>query len=90
MVVAPLASEYRVVGPLVTAVGPPVLGWYGNPGGSQGTSSGAGMGATLQELSCRKMSKSLVRRDKIAKGKSISSKTICQKTMMLLIERSRH
>jgi hypothetical protein len=52
--------------------------------------SDAGMGATLQDLCCRKMSKLLVKRGEIAKGQSVSSKTANQETMMLLVERSRH
>jgi hypothetical protein len=53
-----------------TTVRSPALCQNRNPGG--GTDSSAGMGATLQELSCRKMSKWLVKRGKIAKGKSVS------------------
>jgi hypothetical protein len=65
-----------------------VVEW--EPWGAQGASSDAGMGATLQELSCRKMSKSLVRWGEATKGKSVSSKTICRETMILLVERSRY
>jgi hypothetical protein len=63
---------------------------HGEVGTLGGTVKGAGMGGALQELSCRKMSKLLVRQGETAKGKSISSKTICQETIMLLVERSRH
>jgi hypothetical protein len=55
-----------------------------------GAVSGAGMGAALKELSCRKISKSFVRRGETAKGKSVSSKTTCREMMMLLVERPRH
>jgi hypothetical protein len=48
------------------------------------------MGATPEESSCRKMSKSLVRRGEAEKGKSDSSKTMCWKMTMLLVVRSRH
>jgi hypothetical protein len=65
-------------------------GGAGTLGGGRGTGRDAGMGAALQELSCRKMSKSLVRWDETAKGKSVSSKTTCRKMMMLLVERPRH
>jgi hypothetical protein len=37
-----------------------------------GAGSGAGMGATSEESSCRKMSKSLVRWGEAEKGKSVS------------------
>jgi hypothetical protein len=61
-----------------------------NPEGMQGTGSGVGMGpAPRESSSCRKISKSLVRRDEAEKGESASSKT-CGKTMMLLVVRSRH
>jgi hypothetical protein len=47
-------------------------------------------GSRNGESSCRKMSKSLVRRGEAEKGKSTSSKTTCQKTTTLLLVRSRH
>jgi hypothetical protein len=46
----------------------------------RGADKGAGMGATL-EVSSYKKSKSLVRRDELEKGKSISSKTTCRETI---------
>jgi hypothetical protein len=75
------------VRPPGAAVGPPALWRNGNPGGwGWGVGSGVGMGAALQELSCRKMSKSLVRWGETTKGKSDSSKIICCEMMMLLVE----
>jgi hypothetical protein len=49
----------------------------GRGGGTRGTGSGADIGATLRELSCKKMSQSLVRRGEAEKGKSASSKITC-------------
>jgi hypothetical protein len=62
----------------------------GKPSGIKGAGSGAGMGAAPGKSSCRKMSKSLVRRGEAEKGKSASSKTTCQETMMLLVVTSSH
>jgi hypothetical protein len=44
----------------------------GNPEGTRGADSDAGMGDALEESSCKKMSKSLVRRGELEKGKSAS------------------
>jgi hypothetical protein len=77
------ASILRAVKPLVAANG-------GRPDGIRGAGSGACMGATPGASSYRKMSKSLVRRGEATKGKIASSKTTCQKTMMMSVERSRH
>jgi hypothetical protein len=82
-VVGPPASVLRAVEPLVAASG-------GRPDGIRGAGSGACMGATPGASSYRKISKSLVRRGEAAKEKTASSKTTCQKTMMMLVERSRH
>jgi hypothetical protein len=46
----------------------------GKPSGTRGVSSGAGMEAAPGESSCRKMSKSLVIRGEVEKGKFGSSK----------------
>jgi hypothetical protein len=43
-----------------------------------GTVSGASMRVALQELSYRKISKSLVKHGETAKGKSVSSKITCR------------
>jgi hypothetical protein len=51
------------VRPPGAAVRPLAPAQNGNPRGTRSVVSGAGIGATLQELSCRKMSKSLVRWD---------------------------
>jgi hypothetical protein len=43
-------------------------------------------GVTVADVPVSKMSKSLVRWGEIEKGKFVSSKTACQKTMMRLVE----
>jgi hypothetical protein len=79
-VVAPPASEWRGVGPPGAAVESPAPGRNENPGG---------VGAPVAVWAWN-MSKSLVRHDKTAKGKFVSSKITCWEMMMLLVKRSRH
>jgi hypothetical protein len=62
----------------------------GKPGGTRGAGSGVGIGAAPGESSCNKMSKLLVRRGEVEKGKSASSKTTCREMTMLLVVISRH
>jgi hypothetical protein len=68
----------------------PAVANGGRPGGTWGAGRGVGMGATPEESSYRKISKSLFRRGEAVKGKTASSKITCRETTMLLMERSRH
>jgi hypothetical protein len=90
LAVGPPAPVPKAVGPPGLVVGPPATASGGKPGGTEGADSGAGIGAAPRESSCSKMSKSLVRRGEVEKGKSASSKITCREMTMLLVVRSRH